>query len=100
MTKLTDAATLFVEGFEWCERVIECVPHLEIGDVLGVCKVDLVPASANADSTVWSIVGDIPPAYIAFEPGDSWRDALRGYTYEMDRWVWAVRAGQPVDELI
>jgi len=49
---------------------------------------------------VWVVVGDLPPAYLAHEPGDSWQDALRGYAEEMGEWVSAVGAGASVDDLI
>jgi hypothetical protein len=100
LTKLSDAATLYIRGFDWCEEVTLCVPHLEIGDVLGVFKVELSPAHADVDPVVWAVVGDVPPAYIAFEEGDSWRDSLRGYVQEMERWISAVKAGESTDELI
>jgi hypothetical protein len=46
------------------------------------------------------VVGDLPPAYIAYEEGDTWQDALRGYVEEMGLWVSAVRDGRSVKELI
>jgi hypothetical protein len=50
---------------------------------------------------VWVVVGDVPPAYVVHEPGDSWQDALAGYVSEMQRWVDAVRVGQqPGDDII
>jgi hypothetical protein len=49
---------------------------------------------------VWVIVGDLPPAYLVHEPGDSWQDALRGYVEEMQRWVDAVRANDPLEDVI
>jgi len=45
-------------------------------------------------------MGDLPPAYLAFEQGDTWQDALAGYVTEMQEWVDAVRNGDPLDELI
>lgn len=49
---------------------------------------------------VWVVVGDLPPAYLAHEPGDSWQDALRGYVEEVALWVAAVRESSSLDEVI
>jgi hypothetical protein len=68
--------------------------------VLGVFRVELRPAGAGADPTVWAVVGDVPPAYLAYEPGDTWQHGLRAYVDEMQAWVDAVRAGAGVDDLI
>jgi hypothetical protein len=46
------------------------------------------------------IVGDLPPAYITVERVPNPASALDSYLGEMAAWVEAVRAGQPVDELI
>jgi hypothetical protein len=52
------------------------------------------------DWTVFSVVGDLPPAYLYFEPPDTWQDALEGYVAEMRAWVEAARPGGDVSELI
>lgn len=38
-----------------------------------VFRVELMPLF-GADPIVWFVVGDFPPAYIAFEQGDTWQD--------------------------
>lgn len=98
---LTSQARSFVEAFTWCERVTECVPGFAVAGVLGVFRVELIPAAGRgADPTVWVVVGDLPPAYLAFEEGDTWQDPLRGYAEEMQLWVDAVRAGDSLEDLI
>ena len=60
-------ARSFLESFAWCERVTGCVLGFAIAGVLGVFRVELVPApDRGADPTVWVVVGDVPPAYLAF----------------------------------
>jgi hypothetical protein len=99
--ELATRARSFVEGFAWCERVTGCSVGFAIAGVLGVFRVELIPAQERgADPTVWVVVGDVPPAYLVFEEGDSWQDALRGYAEEMQRWVDAVRAGESRDDVI
>ena len=93
-------AQAFVQGFGWCERVTGCRLGVAIAGILGIFRIDLVPAGVEADPTVWVVVGDVPPAYLAFKDGDTWRDALEGYIVEMRRWVEAVRAGGSLDDVI
>jgi len=98
---MTAAATAFLAGQPWCSRVLSTVPVFAIAGVIGAFRCSLIPRQPEADVMVWVIVGDVPPAYIVHEPGDSWQDALAGYVSEMERWVDAVRAGQrPGDDVI
>jgi hypothetical protein len=99
--ELATRARSFVESFAWCERVTGCSLGFAIAGVLGVFRVELLPArERGADPTVWVVVGDLPPAYLVFEDGDSWQDALRGYSEEMQRWVDAVRTDESLDDVI
>jgi hypothetical protein len=98
---LAERAEAFVADFAWCERVKRCSLAFAVAGVVGVFRIDLVPAAGRgADSAVWAIVGDIPSAYIVLEDGDTWQDALRGYVEEMERWVDAVRLGASIETLI
>jgi hypothetical protein len=97
---LAAAAERFLAGQRWCARVLRVTPVFAIAGVLGVFRCSLLPSDPTADVMVWVVVGDLPPAYLVHEPGDSWQDALRGYVDEMGRWVAAARAGAPVDDLI
>ena len=96
---LAQRAIAFLRDFRWCRDVTACTLGFAVAGVVGVFRVDLVP-DAGADPTVWVIVGDLPPAYIAFEPDDSWQDALRGYVMEMRLWTEAAATGGDVSELI
>src|SRR5438128_250881 len=98
---LATRARRFVETFAWCERVTNCDLGFAIAGVLGVFHIELIPTpERGAEPTVWVVVGDVPPAYLAFEEGDTWQDALRGYVEEMQQWVDAVRTRESLDEVI
>lgn len=98
--ELTESARQFLSRQRWCARVVQVTPVFAIAGVLGVFRCSLIPSDPAADVMVWVVVGDLPSAYLAHEPGDSWQDALRGYVEEMAAWVSAARAGKPVTDLI
>ena len=80
-------AVAFLRGHRWCGHVHDVQLAFAIAGVVAVARVDLEPLSARAEPRVWVIAGDLPPAYIVYEEGDTWQDALRGYVYEMRRWA-------------
>lgn len=98
---MTAAAAAFLRGQPWCSRVLATVPVFAITGVLGVFQCSLIPRQPDADVMVWVVVGDLPPAYLVHEPGDSWQDALGAYVREMQIWVDTVRQGAvPGEDII
>ena len=93
-------AEAFLASHMWCGQVGTGRLAFAIPAVLGVFLFDVVPNQPDVDSTLWVVVGDLPPAYIALPPAASWQEVLAGYVDEMQRWVAAVRAGAPVGDLI
>jgi hypothetical protein len=98
--ELAEEAKTFAESHDWCQKVTAVRLAWAVAGVLGVFQVDLKPAQPDVDSTLWIVVGDIPPAYLVLDDAPTWRDALRGYVAEMSRWVHAVKGGQPLDDVI
>jgi hypothetical protein len=97
---LAERARAYVDRFAWCTEVTGCTLGFAIAGVLGVFRVELRPAAADVDPAVWVVVGDVPPACLAYEAGETWQDALRGYIGEMQAWADAVRAGESLEDLI
>lgn len=99
--QMTAAATAFLAGQSWCARIVSVVPIFALAGVIGVYRCSLIPSHPDADVMVWVVVGDVPPAYLVHEPGDSWQDALAAYVHEMRRWVSLAEAGnQAGDDVI
>ena len=97
---LAREAESFLARHRWCACVSQVTPIFAITGVLGIFRCSLVPSDSRADAVVWVIVGDLPPAYIAYEVEDSWQDALRAYVEEMEEWVEGVRTGASLDDVI
>jgi len=95
-----EAARAYLEHFRWCDAITQLSLAFAVAGVVSVFRADIRPVGESVDPTVWVVMGDLPPAYLAFEQGDTWQDALAGYVTEMQEWVDAVRNGDPLDELI
>jgi hypothetical protein len=93
-------AQLFMGAFRWSGGVVEAELAWAAAGLLGVFRMRIAPSRDDIDDVVWVITGDLPPAYIAYDPQDTWQDALRGYVDEMQRWADAATAGQSVAALI
>ena len=98
--ELADEAKSFVASHDWCEKVTAVRLAWAVAGVVGVFEVDLKPDRSGVDSTLWVVVGDIPPAYLVQDEAPTWREVLRVYVAEMSRWVHAVKRGLPLDDLI
>jgi hypothetical protein len=98
--ELAAEAEAFIANQRWCQKVIAVRLAWACAGVLGVFQVDLSPSEPGVDSTLWVVVGDLPPAYLVLDESPTWREALRGYIAEMSRWVHAVRHGLPLDDVI
>lgn len=90
----------FITGFSWCRGIQEKYFGNGVGGIIGVFLFHIVPQSPAVDEWLWVIVGDLPPAYLVLDKAKAPSAALRSYIDEMFRWVSAVDAGRPTDELI
>lgn len=97
---MRDEARLFLEQHAWCASIRRGFLALGIGGVISLWLYRIEPASADVDEWLWVVVGDLPPAYLSAECCPTATDALRGYVAEMQAWVDAVRAKQPLTGLI
>jgi hypothetical protein len=100
VVELARRAEQFLAGLRWCRRVIEAELAWAAGDTLGVFRMRVDPAREDIADVVWVITGDLPPAYLTYEPHHTWQDAVRQYTDEMQRWVEAAKGGASVSHLL
>lgn len=91
----------YLSSFDWCREVVEChVGDIAIGGVVVVLLLKIEPAHEDVDEWLWVIIGDLPPAYLVTDDAPNPAAALDGYVGEMERWVAAVKAGDPLDNVI
>jgi hypothetical protein len=97
---LARRATHFLKRQKWCIDIKEGYLAWALSPIVGVFLVRLVPSRPEIDSELWVVVGDLPPAYLVCDAAENWRQALDAYGVEMMRWIDAVRAGKPLDNVI
>jgi len=100
LRKMAAEAHEFMCEKEWCERIDSQHFAYGVGGVVAVFLFQITPNSEDVDSSLWVIVGDLPPAYIVAEDNPTVADALDGYCSEMEAWVEAVEKGESVEDLI
>jgi hypothetical protein len=98
--ELAERATRFLKQHRWCVGITEGYLAWSVSPIVGVFLFRLAPIRPEIDSELWVIVGDLPPAYIVCDAAESWQQALDAYGVEMMRWVDAVRADQPLNDVI
>lgn len=97
---LADMAANYLSNQPWCRSVRSSYLGYAVPAVLGVFLVQIVPARSGIDDVLWVVVGDLPPAYLVCDGNPTWREALEGYVFEMERWVAAVRSGGPFEDVL
>lgn len=100
LRRMANEAREFVSNQEWCEHVDHAYLAFGIGGVVAVFLFEITPHFEEVDSSLWVIVGDLPPAYIVVDGNPTALDALDAYCSEMERWINAVENGESVKDLI
>jgi hypothetical protein len=94
-------ARAFLLAQSWCRAVRALTLKKWIEGVLALFYAEIEPdPKSGADEAVWVVVGDLPPAYLDVLSVPTAREALEAYIALLEEWVEAVRAGEPIDELM
>lgn len=96
-TALAERAMKFLSDQPWCSQVLSLTPAFAQGSSIAVFRGALIPRQPDADVMVWVVIGDIPSATVAHEPGDSWQDALASYVKQMRKWENADKDGSRLE---
>ena len=98
--KLASEARQFLLSFNWCKGIKKSYFGFGVGKVIGIFLFEIVPSDSHVDACIWVIVGNLPPAYISTDGNFTPSSALLGYVIEMEKWVSAVKSGNPIKGLI
>jgi hypothetical protein len=101
LREMIERGQSFLSSFPWCRKILEChIGDIAVGGIVVVLLLRIEPARRDIDEWLWVIAGDLPPAYLVTDEAPNAASALDAYMGEMERWVAAVKAGEPVDGLI
>lgn len=89
----------YLLDFDWCHAVVEAWVGLAVPSVLTVVLLQ-VDGDDDVDEWLWVIVGDLPSAYIEFDPEFTVNAAcaLDSYVGNMQHWADAVEEGRSLQD--
>jgi len=90
-------AEAWLRGFKWCQDIKRAFWGFGFPPKVAVCLFEIEPSGPDVDSWLWTVTGDLPPAYLVTDDAPNPDGALREYVAEMRRWISAVRSG---DDLV
>lgn len=95
--ELSKEAKGYLLRHEWCKSILSGWLAVGWEELVAVFLFEIEPSSSMADTYVWVVVGDIPPAYIDVESAHSPKEALESYVLIMQDWVDTVLQGKSVE---
>ena len=100
VAELAAKAREFLTQERWVKRITGGRVGYAVPGAFGVFEFGIETEHADIPPRVWVVAGDLPPAYFPSDDDPTWQAALDSYVWQMQRWVDAVRGGEPVDDLI
>lgn len=94
------AAQTYLRDFRWCGGIVASYAGIAVPGIVMVVLHKIVPLEGGVDEWLWTVTGDLPPAYIVTDDAENPEQALEGYVGEMRAWIEAVRFRQSIDDLI
>ena len=96
--KLEREAREYLLSYSWCDEILDGWLAVVFEEILCVFLYKISSNNIEVDEYIWTIVGDLPPAYIDVESADNPKDVLIGYVDIMSDWVKCVENGESIDE--
>ena len=90
----------YLSSFRWCGGIAASFIGLAVPGKLLVALHQILPLEEGIDEWLWTVTGDLPPAYLVVDEAPTPGAALDAYLFEMQQWIEAVRMGQPTAQLI
>jgi hypothetical protein len=97
---MAEEAIRYVRSFPWCIELHETYFSDGVGGVVALFLSCVTIRQAETPEWIWVIVGDLPSAYMEFEPSHSPRAALLRYIEGVEEWLAASEEERPSANLI
>ena len=91
---MSEDARRYISSFSWCEAVIDSYFGGGVGGIFAVFFFHIRPGRRGVDHWIWTIVGDIPSAYLPLADCHSPAEAFETYVRGMSKWVDFARKGK------
>jgi hypothetical protein len=99
LREMATSARNYITSFNWCPPISAGYLASGVGGIVATFLFEFTSKVQDTDDRLWVIVGDLPSAYLAVEPGDSPPDALERYCSLMEEWIAAIRDSTPLDKV-
>ena len=94
LRQMLDEAERYLLSFSWCGSIVSAYFGGGVAKILAIFLFNIAPARPDVNEWIWTIVGDIPPAYLPLEDCKSAMEAFETYIDGMKRWAMLAREGR------
>jgi hypothetical protein len=94
LRQMLDEAERYLLSFSWCDSIVSAYFGGGVAKILAIFLFNISPARPDVNEWIWTIVGDIPPAYLPLEDCKSAMEAFETYIDGMKRWAMLAREGR------
>jgi hypothetical protein len=94
LREMSEDARRYISSFSWCEAVTDSYFGGGVGGIFAVFFFHIRPGRHGVDSWIWTMVGDIPSAYLPLADSHSPAEAFETYIRGMRKWVELARKGK------
>src|SRR5712672_465970 len=94
LRKMSEDSKQYISSFPWCGTILASYFGGGVGGIFAVFFFHIRPSRFDVDPWIWTVVGDIPSAYLPVSDCKSPAEVFRSYIRGMNRWVEFARKGQ------
>jgi hypothetical protein len=94
LRKMSEDAKQYISSFPWCGTILNSYFGGGVGGIFAVFFFHIRPGRSDVDPWIWTVVGDVPSAYLPVSDCESPAEVFRTYLRGMNRWVELARKGQ------
>ena len=91
-------AVKYLQGFKWCQKIINSVLYTNLGSKLCIFLFEIDNSASSEDNLIWVMVGDFPAMYLDAFGSKSTREVLETYVNLADDWIKQVKSGESTTE--
>jgi hypothetical protein len=91
-------ALRYISSFTWCRSVLDAYFGGGVGGIFTLFFFHIQSDRSEVDPWIWTMTGDIPPAYLPLSDCTSPQEAFEIYVDGMKRWIELARQGKSASD--